>query len=145
MAALARQSGLDIQGTRSEQAVSIASQMDISSETLLALSTQADYATFSGNTVNEEHVQQYWRDIEQERQYMLKSLPTLRRWRAKLSLADVFHFQGKRGASDDSANNAADTATNTTVDIDWHVSKIGDHEDIVDLQEGTLQTLRTVQ
>ena len=46
---------------------------------------------------------------------------------------------------DDSANNAADTATNTTVDIDWNVSKIGDHEDIGDLQEGTLQTLRTVQ
>ena len=40
--------------------------------------------------VNEEHVQQYWRDIAQERKYMLKSLPTLRRWRAKLSLADVF-------------------------------------------------------
>lgn len=46
---------------------------------------------------------------------------------------------------DDSANNAADTTTNTTVDIDWNVSKIGDHEDIGDLQEGTLQTLRTVQ
>lgn len=46
---------------------------------------------------------------------------------------------------DDSANNAADTVTNTTVDIDWNVSKIGDHEDIGDLQEGTLQTLRTVQ
>lgn len=46
---------------------------------------------------------------------------------------------------DDSANNAADTATNTTVDIDWNVSKIGDYENIDDLQEGTLQTLRTVQ
>ena len=46
---------------------------------------------------------------------------------------------------DDSANNAADTVTNTTVDIDWNVSKIGDHENIDDLQEGTLQTLRTVQ
>ena len=46
---------------------------------------------------------------------------------------------------DDSANNAADTVTNTTVDIDWSVSKIGDYEDIGDLQEGTLQMLRTVQ
>ena len=46
---------------------------------------------------------------------------------------------------DDSANNAADTATNTTVDIDWNVSKIGDYEVIGDLQEGTLQTLRTIQ
>ena len=46
---------------------------------------------------------------------------------------------------DDSANNAADTVTNTTVDIDWNVSKIGDYEDIGDSQEGTLQTLRTVQ
>lgn len=97
MAALARQSGLDIQGTRSEQAISIASQMDISSEILLALGTQADYATFSGNIVNEEHVQQYWHDIAQERKYILKSLPTLRRWRAKLSLTDVFHFRGKCG------------------------------------------------
>ena len=34
---------------------------------------------------------------------------------------------------DDSANNAADTATNTTIDIDWNVSTIGDHEDIGDL------------
>ena len=99
VAALARQSGLDIQGTRSEQAISIASQMDISCETLLALGAQADYAAFSGNTVNEEHVQQYWHDIAQERKYMLKSLPTLRRWRAKLSLADVFHFRGKHGGS----------------------------------------------
>lgn len=99
VAALARQSGLDIQGTRSEQAVSIASQMDISCETLLALGTQADYAAFSGNTVNEEHAQQYWHDIVQERKYILKSLPTLRRWRAKLSLADVFHFRGKHGDS----------------------------------------------
>lgn len=97
VAALARQSGLDIRGTRSEQAVSIANQMDISRETLLALGAQADYAAFSGNFVNEEHVQQYWRDIAQERKYILKSLPTLRRWRAKLSLADVFHFRDKRG------------------------------------------------
>lgn len=80
VAALARQSGLDIRGTRSEQAVSIANQMDISRETLLALGAQADYAAFSGNFVNEEHVQQYWHDIAQERKYMLKSLPTLRRW-----------------------------------------------------------------
>lgn len=177
MAALARQSGLDIQGTRSEQAISIASQMDISCETLLALGAQADYAAFSGNTVNEEHVQQYWHDIAQERKYMLKSLPTLRRWRAKLSLADVSIFEANTVAAydnpqvaaemlvqsaldaggndnvtaivldlrDDSANNAADTATNTTVDIDWNVSKIGDYEDIGDLQEGTLQTLRTIQ
>lgn len=36
---------------------------------------------------------------------------------------------------DDSANNAADTATNTTVDIDWNVSKIGDHEDIGNLRK----------
>lgn len=41
VAALARQSGLDIRGTRSEQAVSIANQMDISRETLLALGAQA--------------------------------------------------------------------------------------------------------
>lgn len=39
-------------------------------------------------------------------------------------------------------NNAADTTTNTTDDNNWDVSKIGNHEDIGDLQEGTLQTLR---
>lgn len=108
VAALARQSGLDIRGTRSEQAVSIANQMDISRETLLALGAQADYAAFSGNFVNEEHVQQYWRDIAQERKYMLKSLPTLRRWRAKLSLADVFHFRSNRSGR----NNGSDRKHN---------------------------------
>ena len=106
--AAARQSGLDIRGTRSEQAVSIANQMDISRETLLALGAQADYAAFSGNFVNEEHVQQYWRDIAQERKYMLKSLPTLRRWRAKLSLADVFHFRSNRSGR----NNGSDRKHN---------------------------------
>lgn len=108
VAALARQSGLDIRGTRSEQAASIANQMDISRETLLALGAQADYAAFSGNFVNEEHVQQYWRDIAQERKYMLKSLPTLRRWRAKLSLADVFHFRSNRSGR----NNGSDRKHN---------------------------------
>lgn len=108
VAALARQSGLDIRGTRSEQAVSIANQMDISRETLLALGAQADYAAFSGNFVNEEHVQQYWRDIAQERKYMLKSLPTLRRWRAKLSLADVFHCRSNRSRR----NNGSDRKHN---------------------------------
>lgn len=77
-------------------------------ETLLALGAQADYAAFSGNFVNEEHVQQYWHDIAQERKYMLKSLPTLRRWRAKLSLADVFHFRSNRSGR----NNGSDRKHN---------------------------------
>ena len=48
--------------------------MDISRETLLALGAQADYAAFSGNFVNEEHVQQYWRDIAQERKKAVNDL-----------------------------------------------------------------------
>lgn len=75
---------------------------------LARFGAQADYAAFSGNFVNEEHVQQYWRDIAQERKYMLKSLPTLRRWRAKLSLADVFHFRSNRSGR----NNGSDRKHN---------------------------------
>ena len=47
-------------------------------------------------------------DIAQERKYMLKSLPTLRRWRAKLSLADVFHFRSNRSGR----NNGSDRKHN---------------------------------
>lgn len=93
IAALARQSGLDIQGTRNEQAVSISKQIGIDAGALLALGKQADYASFSGDEVAQSHVERYWSDVIKERGFILKSLPTLRRWRAKLSLTDVFHFR----------------------------------------------------
>ena len=54
---------------------------------------EADYAAFSGVDVTQEHAERYWHDIAEERKFMLGSLPTFRRWRAKLSLADVFHFR----------------------------------------------------
>ena len=93
IAALAQQSGLDIQGTRNEQAVSISKQIGIDAGALLALGKQADYASFSGDEVAQSHVERYWSDVIKERGFILKSLPTLRRWRAKLSLTDVFHFR----------------------------------------------------
>ena len=89
----ARQSGLDVQGTRNEQAQAIAEQMGFEADTLLALGREADYAAFSGGDVTQEHAERYWHDIAEERKFMLGSLPTFRRWRAKLSLADVFHFR----------------------------------------------------
>ena len=99
VAALARQSGLDIRGTRNEQAASISKQMGIDTEALLALGKQADYASFSGDEVAQSQVERYWHDVIEERRFILDSLPMLRRWRAKLSLADVFHFRriGKKG------------------------------------------------
>ena len=93
VAALARQSGLDVQGTRNEQAQAIAEQMGFDANTLLELGREADYAAFSGGDVTQEHAERYWHDIAEERKFMLGSLPTFRRWRAKLSLADVFHFR----------------------------------------------------
>ena len=75
------------------QAQAIAEQMGFEADTLLALGREADYAAFSGGDVTQEHAERYWHDIAEERKFMLSSLPTFRRWRAKLSLADVFHFR----------------------------------------------------
>ena len=94
--ALARQSGLDIRGTRSEQAHAIAEQMGLQSDTLETLGREADYVTFSGQTVELGQVERYWRDVMHERAVMLKSMPVLRRWRARLSLAGVVHAPGGR-------------------------------------------------
>ena len=102
VAALARQSGLDVQGTRSEQAQAIATSMAIAPDVLLSLSRQADYASFSGDDVPQEQAERYWRDVVTERKAMLASLPLLRRWRAKLSLADVFHVRAVRRKGRDS-------------------------------------------
>ena len=71
----------------------IAEQMGFDANTLLELGREADYAAFSGGDVTQEHAERYWHDIAEERKFMLGSLPTFRRWRAKLSLADVFHFR----------------------------------------------------
>ena len=76
-----------------EQAQAIAEQMGFDANTLLELGREADYAAFSGGDVTQEHAERYWHDIAEERKFMLGSLPTFRRWRAKLSLADVFHFR----------------------------------------------------
>ncbi|MEJ5921217.1 DUF3488 and transglutaminase-like domain-containing protein [Bifidobacterium thermophilum] len=92
--ALALQSGLDIRGTRSEQAQAIATQMGLDSGVLGTLGRQADYVSFSGRPVDAGQAEQYWRDVLKERGIMLKSMPLLRRWRARLSLAGVFHARG---------------------------------------------------
>ena len=96
IAALARQSGLDVRGTRREQAQTIATSMSIAPDAVLALGKQADYASFSGDEVEQEQVERYWHDVVKERKAMLASLPMLRRWCAKLSLTDVFHVRAIR-------------------------------------------------
>ncbi|MFR0589237.1 DUF3488 and transglutaminase-like domain-containing protein [Bifidobacterium apri] len=100
--ALARQSGLDIQGTRSEQAHAIAEDMALGPNTLESLGREADYVSFSGQPINTDQVERYWRNVLKERGTMLNSMPLLRRWRARLSLADVFHTPGGRRKGRDS-------------------------------------------
>ena len=80
---------------RNEQAVRPSPKPDghFDADTLLELGREADYAAFSGGDITQEHAERYWHDIAEERKFMLGSLPTFRRWRAKLSLADVFHFR----------------------------------------------------
>ena len=92
--ALALQSGFDIRGTRSEQAQAIATQMRIEPDVLDALGKQADYVSFSGKPIEASQAEQYWRDVLKERGIMLNSMPMLRRWRARLSLAGVFRTRG---------------------------------------------------
>lgn len=89
VATLARQSGVAVDGTRRNQAQAIGRQLNVDSATLLALGNEADYAAFSGNTVRESQVRRYWRDIDAMRKAILGSLPPVRRWKARLSLAGM--------------------------------------------------------
>ncbi|MGN0108803.1 MAG: DUF3488 and transglutaminase-like domain-containing protein [Bifidobacterium sp.] len=87
----ALQSGLSVHGTRNEQAQAIAQEMGLTPDALVMLGKEADYVSFSGDTINQHQVDRYWNDVIKERTAMLKSLPALRRWRAKLSLRGMFH------------------------------------------------------
>ena len=89
--ATAMQSGLSVHGTRNEQAQAIAKEMGLMLDALITLGKEADYVSFSGNTIDQHQVDRYWNDVIEERATMLKSLPALRRWRAKLSLRGMFH------------------------------------------------------
>ena len=89
--ATAMQSGLSVHGTRNEQAQAIAKEMGLAPDVLITLGKEADYVSFSGNTIDQHQVDRYWNDVIEERATMLKSLPALRRWRAKLSLRGMFH------------------------------------------------------
>ncbi|MFK3576385.1 DUF3488 and transglutaminase-like domain-containing protein [Bifidobacterium thermacidophilum] len=89
--ATAIQSGLSVHGTRNEQAQAIAKEMGLMLDALITLGKEADYVSFSGNTIDQHQVDRYWNDVIEERATMLKSLPALRRWRAKLSLRGMFH------------------------------------------------------
>lgn len=89
--ATAMQSGLSVHGTRNEQAQAIAKEMGLTLDALVMLGKEADYVSFSGNTIDQHQVDRYWNDVIEERAAMLKSLPALRRWRAKLSLRGMFH------------------------------------------------------
>lgn len=94
--ALAAQSGVAVHGTRRDQADDIARQLNTSGETLQQLCREADYATFSGNAILSEQASQYWAQVDTLRATMLRSLPRLRRIRARLSLRSVRILAHKR-------------------------------------------------
>ncbi|NEG96757.1 transglutaminase domain-containing protein [Bifidobacterium sp. SMB2] len=87
---LARQSGVHATGTRREQSRELARQLALPQSTLDALSKQADYAAFSGITLNDKSAATYWNTVDQVRAAMLRGLPRNRRIRTKLSLKGVF-------------------------------------------------------
>ncbi len=93
VAALARQSGLTSKAPETSRRRPSPNRWASKPIHCSRWAGEADYAAFSGVDVTQEHAERYWHDIAEERKFMLGSLPTFRRWRAKLSLADVFHFR----------------------------------------------------
>lgn len=94
--ALARQSGLDFNGTRRDQARAIGRQLGVDADLLLALCDEADYAAFSGSEVREEHARRYWRNVDTARGLILGSLPPIQRWKTMLSPTDILPVQRHR-------------------------------------------------
>lgn len=89
--ALARQSGIAATGTRREQAVAIARQLNIDAMPLITLGREADYAAFSAEPIDDAQAHDYWRDVMRARRAMLASQPRLRRIRTRLSLRNAFN------------------------------------------------------
>lgn len=91
VANLARQSGVDVHGTRPEQARQIAAQLGIDEASLTTAQRQADRAAFSGQQVDDAQAKAYWQDVDTIRGRILGSLPRLRRLRTRLSLRGILH------------------------------------------------------
>ncbi|WP_243388700.1 transglutaminase-like domain-containing protein [Bifidobacterium scaligerum] len=86
---LALQSGITAQGTRRDQATAIAQQLGTGQRALIQLGREADYAAFSGQSVQDTQARAYWTNVSKLRKAMLASLPYLRRVRTRLSLKSV--------------------------------------------------------
>lgn len=107
IANLARQSGVEVNGTRHEQSQQIAEQLSIDAASLQQAQRQADHAAFSGAPISEQESSQYWKSIDQMRATILHSLPRLRRARTRLSLRGILHPSGNNLQSKrESKNNA---------------------------------------
>lgn len=91
--ALAAQSGIEVRGTRREQATAIATQLGIDQRILRSLGRDADYAAFSGEDIPTQQAERYWGSVMDARRAMLASLTHLRRLRTRLSLKGVFHWR----------------------------------------------------
>lgn len=86
---LAAQSGVQASGNRRDQARAIAAQLNLDqphADALNRLGRQADYAAFSGQSLDGAQAGVYWCAVDAVRAAMLRSLPRLRRWRTRLSL-----------------------------------------------------------
>ncbi|MBT1174522.1 transglutaminase domain-containing protein [Bifidobacterium sp. LC6] len=94
--ALAAQCGVSVQGTRRDQADGIARELNTSHDVLHQLSREADYATFSGQSIESEQASHYWAQVDALRKAMFNSLPRFRRIKAQLSLRNVRILAHKR-------------------------------------------------
>ncbi|EFA22963.1 DUF3488 and transglutaminase-like domain-containing protein [Bifidobacterium gallicum] len=114
VANLALQSGMDLHGTRSEQALQISQQLHVKGRALHDAQSTADYAAFSGMPVSEEQVRAYWQTVDALRKRMLFALPRWRRLRTRLSLRGVWHASAKRPLKDSAVHEKSkDTAQST--------------------------------
>lgn len=87
---LAEQSGATVSGTRRDQSRMMARQLALPQSTLEALGKQADYAAFSGTTIDEASAAAYWNTVDQVRRAIMCGLPRNRAIRTRLSLRGVF-------------------------------------------------------
>lgn len=89
VAMMARQSGLRLHGTRGEQAKQIVDGLPIPAKDVEEVRAQADWATYSGQNVDEADARSYWRSADDLRRSILKTQHGMRRIRTRLSLKGV--------------------------------------------------------
>lgn len=73
-------------GTAPDQARSIAAALHIDPQPFVELARRADHAAFSGESVNARAARSYWKAADAARRSMLRALPWVRRWRARLAV-----------------------------------------------------------